>query len=164
MDSVDYKETASIGQLHANDTQWDGVACDQKEDSLVKLAGQGASLSLNQTFDVTNAFTVELWFRFDENSTAKLGDQNVTYLFTLNKGDSEAMTIFIDEDGLLKCAPFGRKTADLETILTYGEIKPASTFNWQHVSCVYKQSKYIRGEYLSYVAVDQVEDKVVFTE
>ena len=64
------------------------------------------------------------------------------------------MDIFV-EDKKLKCAPFGRKTAlehDVEDydklVLTYGEIDPLSTVEWQHITCILVNDVFVKGQYL----------------
>jgi hypothetical protein len=54
----------------------------------------------------------------------------------------EAMTIFIDSDGLLKCAPFGR---DGDYILVYDGVYPYDSDVWQHVSCIYDRDSSVTG-------------------
>jgi hypothetical protein len=54
----------------------------------------------------------------------------------------EAMTIYIDTDGLLKCAPFGR---DGDSILVYDGVYPYDSDVWQHVSCIYDRDSSVTG-------------------
>ena len=61
---------------------------------------------------------------------------------------TEAMTIYIDKSGNLKCAPFGL-TASKSTRLTYSGVKPFNTDKWQHVSCSYQQKKLVSGQYVA---------------
>lgn len=59
------------------------------------------------------------------------------------------MTIYIDTDGLLKCAPFGMK-ASKDTILVYDGINPYTYDSWQHVSCIYDRDSTVTGQYLAF--------------
>ena len=67
----------------------------------------------------TNQFTVEFWYRLPKDQVYV---SKPNYLFTMglkqNLITNEAMTIYIDNDGLLKCAPFGLGGAK-ESILVY---------------------------------------------
>lgn len=62
---------------------------------------------------------------------------------------NEAMTIYIDNDGLLKCAPFGLGGAK-ESILVYEGVYPYEINSWQHVSCVYDRDSTVTGQHLAY--------------
>lgn len=79
----------------------------------------------------TNQFTVEFWFRFPKDAATDLPKPN--YLFTMglrqNTTSAEAMSIYIDTDGLLKCAPFGI-SAPPSTILVYDGVNPYSISSW----------------------------------
>jgi len=92
----------------------------------------------------TDKMTAEFWFRFP-SATDGLSTPN--YLFTMSRASglkSEFMTIYVDADGLLKCAPFGINS-DPSTILVYKGIKVYTIDKWQHVSCMYDQDRTISG-------------------
>jgi len=58
------------------------------------------------------------------------------------------MTIFIDKDGLLKCAPFGVNSSP-NAILTYTGFRPYDKAIWHHVSCSYDRDKSVLGQVLA---------------
>lgn len=58
-----------------------------------------------------------------------------------------AMTIYVDNDGKLKCAPFGRGVS--EGILEYEGVDLFNTDKWQHISCIFSNENYVKGQYLA---------------
>ena len=130
-------EPASVGQIHANTTLWNGVACPNAKFNLAYFNKKGSNVALTRSIEPTDSYTVEFWFKIPKGSTLK-SKQDETYLFTMSEGSAttEAMTIYIDKSGALKCAPFGM-TGSKSTVLTYSGIKPFNTEKWQHVTCAY---------------------------
>lgn len=55
------------------------------------------------------------------------------------------MAIYV-EDGVLKCGPYGKN--DTKLVLEYTNIDPLNTMEWQHISCIYKNNMYVKGQYL----------------
>ena len=53
------------------------------------------------------------------------------------------MSIYVEND-VLKCGPYGNSTA-AELVLTYDDIKPFSTTEWQHITCIYMHDMYVKG-------------------
>jgi len=61
------------------------------------------------------------------------------------------MAIYV-ENGELKCAPFGFQNGEPknpESILTYSGIRPLEEAKWQHISCIYLNQRYVKGQYLA---------------
>lgn len=146
--AANFTDPSSVGQIHANTTLWDGVACPAAMDSQAYFDEKGSGVTLDRVIEPTDSYTVEFWFRFPEDVSLS-ASQDMTYLFTLSEGseESEAMTIYIDK-GKLKCAPFGAKGKG-GTVLTYSGVNPFTSKKWQHVSCSYQQGKYVTGQYVS---------------
>jgi len=66
-------------------------------------------------------------------------------LFSFN-----SMVIYV-ENNELKCAPFGFVDGELkdeESVLTYSGVNPLLVSEWQHISCMFKRQKYVKGQYL----------------
>lgn len=122
---VNFKTPATVGQLTASSNPFDGISCPDPKLSQFLLNGTPASVVMPVLYPRTNQFTVEFWFRFPKDAAANLPKPN--YLFTMGLKQStsinEAMSIYIDKDGLLKCAPFGLSAAP-ETILVYEGVYP----------------------------------------
>ena len=57
------------------------------------------------------------------------------------------MTIYVDAKGKLKCAPFGRGTDG--AIIEYEGVDVFNTDKWQHISCIFSNEKYVKGQYLA---------------
>ena len=135
--AANFTEPATLGQIHANSTLWDGVACPSAAESQAYLNKKGSSVTLTRVIEPTDSYTVEFWFRFPEDVSLSAA-QDMTYLFTMSEGseETEAMTIYI-EAGKLKCAPFGAKGKGAGAVLTYSGVSPFSSKKWQHVSCSY---------------------------
>jgi len=53
------------------------------------------------------------------------------------------MDIYV-EDNVLKCAPFGRETGGAP-VLTYEGINPLNTQEWQHITCILVNERYVKG-------------------
>ena len=146
----------TVGQLKATTNLYDGVGCidmnaPKMSEKLGTNAGlhlQGAaSLEMTVKFQATDASTVELWFRRPSDSTVPPG--SLVYLYTMSAlGDEEAMSIYIDTDNKLKCAPFGRSQPDF--IMIYEDADPTATTKWQYVQCQYKLERTVMGRYLEY--------------
>lgn len=73
----------------------------------------------------SSEFMIEFWFRIID---VLVEDNTKFVLFELSQilddGTTEdSVSVYIDEDGLLKCAPFGRDRDDY-LILTYDDIRP----------------------------------------
>ena len=101
---LDLSEPNNIGQIHATETYFDGVGCRSKDldyyGGLV-LNGQGSVLEMDATFAITNALTVELWFRFpnieiDGPYIPTTSESIYLYSMSGNGGASEDMSVYID--------------------------------------------------------------------
>ena len=105
---VNFTSPASVGQIHAMMTPWNGVACPNAMENQAYLNEMGSNVQIEHFIDPTDRYTVEFWFRIPPGSQTP-SMQDVTYLYTMSEGsaDTEAMTIYIDASGKLKCAPFG---------------------------------------------------------
>lgn len=93
----------------------------------------------------TSEFTVELWFKPDVSKAVELGQQGITYLYTMQDSLFSAMTIFI-ENGVLKCSPLGLNRG---YDLVYEGVRPLETDSWQHISCMFSHAKFVKGQYLA---------------
>lgn len=92
------------------------------------MGGVGAHFAMTVPVEATDRYTVEFWFRPDIAKGPELGRaQEVTYLFTMHDSPEEAMAIFVDETGQLKCAPLGRNGG---AVLTYDGIYPLAVDAW----------------------------------
>lgn len=49
-------------------------------------------------------------------------------------------------DNKLKCAPFGINS---NANIVYGDINPFSVPRWQHISCTFRNGRFIKGHYLA---------------
>ena len=139
--NVNVNQPRTIGSMKATGNLFDGVGCidmnaPKTSEKLgsnagLHLKGTGSSLEMTVNFKTTDATTVELWFRRPLESTVPPG--TLTYLYTMSaKGEpEEAMSIYIDIDNKLKCAPFGRNNPDL--IMVYEDAMPTLTDKWQYV-------------------------------
>lgn len=99
--------------------------------------------------DKTSEYTVEFWFKaFSSVADALEQDNNgLTYLFRMEDQDRKrAMDIYV-ENNELKCAPFGQ-TSDAGTVLNYEGIDPLRTKEWQHITCILVNDRYVKGQYL----------------
>lgn len=147
---INFDKPGTAGQLSATSPLFDGIQCPDPRKNQFLLKGKPASVKLSLLQPRTNEFTVEFWFRFPKDAK-DLPSPN--YLFTMavqNNGVAkEAMTVFIDTDGLLKCAPFGVDSSR-ETILVYGNVRPTEIDAWQHVSCIYDRDSAITGQHLAF--------------
>lgn len=89
----------------------------------------GADLAVN----ATDRYTVEFWFKPHIEKLAGQASQR-TYLMTLtteqNGVSEESMSIYVDSDGVLKCAPFGPSSSSENLILTFTGVKPFETNKW----------------------------------
>jgi len=56
-----------------------------------------------------------------------------------------AMTIYVDQEGKLICAPFG---TNKDVKMVYEGVDLLNTDSWQHVSCMYSDQKYVKGQYI----------------
>ena len=63
----------------------------------------------------------------------------------MEDGRFEAMTIHV-EDGKLKCSPRGR---GLGYDLVYEGVNPFAVDKWQHISCIFHNQRYTKGQYLA---------------
>ena len=61
--------------------------------------------------------------------------------------NKDVMAIYV-EDGVLKCAPFGR-CMDPTSELVFEGINPLTIDSWQHISCSFARRKYIKGQFLA---------------
>ena len=128
------------------------------------LGGKGIKFDMSILVGKTNTYTVEFWFKADTQKFKEV-TQERTFLFMMN-GRAEGipqerlsrfamnvMAIYV-ENGELKCAPFGfdQKTGELKdptTVLTYTGVNPLTEEKWQHITCIYLQNKYVKGQYLA---------------
>jgi hypothetical protein len=147
-ENINYAEPSALGQLHAEEKLWDGMSCPDTVNNQLAFNGQGSNISLNVMFPITNQFTVEFWFRIPEEATFNSDKANILFTLatTVEEGEQaqEAMTVFIDKDGLLKCAPFGVGSSP-NAILTYTGFRPYNKAVWHHVSCSYDRDKSVQG-------------------
>lgn len=77
----------------------------------------GGSMRYLTGIDNLNEFTIEFWFRFNRDDVPA-PDEPVD-LFSIEYpgvADYEVMQVYVDTDGSLNCAPFGRvnRTTDSE--------------------------------------------------
>ena len=56
-----------------------------------------------------------------------------------------AMTIYV-ENGKLKCAPFG---LNIDIKVEYEGVDLFNTDKWQHISCIFSNERYVKGQYLA---------------
>lgn len=57
------------------------------------------------------------------------------------------MDIYV-EDGTLKCAPFGNHIDDKKILSFDIGSNPLETSEWQHITCIFINELYIKGQYL----------------
>lgn len=151
IDQVNYASPDWSGQLNATSTLFDGVGCPDPDLSQFLLSGSQAAVSLTVLSPKTDKMTVEFWFRVAD-SVASMPSPNYLFSMSSSRPDgstSESMAIFIDKDGLLKCAPFGTDS-DPATILVYEGVIPNQINSWQHVSCIYDRDRAVSGEHLAF--------------
>lgn len=83
--------------------------------------------------NATDRYTVEFWLKPHLEKLAGQQANQRTYLMTLttdqNGVQEESMSIYVDTDGQLKCAPFGPNSQE-NLILTFTGVKPFETKKW----------------------------------
>jgi len=134
-----YNQGILFGQLQANITQWNGISCPNPEPSQIYINGSDSYISADLAVNATDRYTVEFWFKPHLEKLQATTNQR-TYLMTLtteqNGVQEESMSIYVDTDGQLKCAPFGPNSQE-NLILTFTGVKPFATNKWQHITCAF---------------------------
>ena len=159
--------------MAATSTQWNKVTCPEPETSLMYLGGTGvdAKFSMAILVEKTDRYTVEFWFKPDPTKSAELLSQPLTYLYVM-QGQTDAnaignvaqdtMLIYV-ENGELKCAPFGDASGPIGEPLVFTGINPFAVSEWQHITCIYVQQKYVKGQYLA-IDIDLTNPRDDFKE
>ena len=83
--AANFTVPATVGQIHANTTLWDGVARPNAMENQAHFDQKGSSVTLDRVIEPTDSYTVEFWFRFPED-VSLAATQDITYLFTLSEG------------------------------------------------------------------------------
>ena len=130
-------------------SEWVDNACTGPMHKQYYHNGTSSYFAQDITLEVNDKATVEFWFRPDVTKQIAVGSVTVLFSMYHELTGREGLVVYVNEGGMLKCAPFGRNAPE-STQLVYQLQGILGDDRWHHISCSYHVSRYVTGQTVSY--------------